>query len=52
MIPNKIVDSAYGPMIINANDQYIGRSIEVYGSWAQDDIDLIKSLIKLLASKK
>jgi FkbM family methyltransferase len=39
-------------MIINANDQFIGRSIEVYGSWAQDDIDLIKSLIKLLASKK
>jgi hypothetical protein len=39
-------------MIINANDQYIGRSIEVYGAWAQDDIDLIKSLIDLLLAKK
>ena len=52
MIPNKIVDSAYGPMIINANDQFIGRSIEIYKAWAQDDIDLIKSLIDLLATKK
>jgi FkbM family methyltransferase len=39
-------------MIINANDQYIGRSIEVYKAWAQDDIDLIKSLIELIATKK
>jgi FkbM family methyltransferase len=52
VIPNKIVNGRYGPMIINANDQYIGRSIEVYGAWAQDDIDLIKSLIELLATKK
>jgi FkbM family methyltransferase len=52
MIPNKIVDSAYGPMIINANDLYIGRSIEVYGAWAQDDIDLIKSLLELLLLHK
>jgi FkbM family methyltransferase len=39
-------------MIINANDQYIGRSIEVYGAWAQEDIDLIKSLINLLLANK
>jgi FkbM family methyltransferase len=52
MIPNKIVNSTYGPMIINANDQYIGRSIEVYGYWANEDIDLIKSLVGLLLTKK
>lgn len=52
MIPNKIVTSTYGPMIINANDQYIGRSIELYGAWAQDDIDLIKSLIDILLTQK
>ena len=52
MIPNKIVNSANGPMIINTNDQFIGRSIEVYGAWAQDDIDLIKSLVELLLSNK
>ena len=52
MIPNKIVNSHYGPMIINANDQYIGRSIEVYGAWAKDDIDLIASLLNLLLQQK
>ena len=39
-------------MIINANDQYIGRSIEVYGAWAQDDIDLIGGLVDLLLQNK
>ena len=52
MIPNKIVNSHYGPMIINANDQYIGRSIEMHGYWAQEDIDIIKSLLDLLLSTK
>ena len=39
-------------MIINANDQYIGRSIELYGAWAQEDIDLIGGLIELLLQNK
>lgn len=39
-------------MIINANDQYVGRSIEVHGAWAQEDIDLITSLIELLLQTK
>lgn len=52
MIQNKVVNSDYGPMIINANDQYIGRSIEVYGYWAKEDIDLIKSLIGLMLNEK
>ena len=30
-------------MIINSNDKYIGRSIELLGSWAKDDIELIES---------
>lgn len=34
-------------MIINANDRYIGRSIEQFGSWAADDIELIKSIIEI-----
>lgn len=52
MIPTRIVDSRYGPMIINANDQYVGRSLEMYGSWSQEDIDLIISLIDLLLKNK
>jgi FkbM family methyltransferase len=52
MIPNKIVNSSYGPMIINANDQYIGRSIEQYGQWAADDIDLISRICDFLLQSK
>jgi FkbM family methyltransferase len=39
-------------MIINANDRYIGRSIETYGSWAADDIELIKSIIRIQLEEK
>lgn len=52
MIPNKVVNSTYGPMIINTNDRYIGRSIETYGSWAADDIELIKSIIQIQLEEK
>ena len=51
-IPTKIVNSTYGPMIINANDQYIGRSIEQYGFWGQEEIDLIKSIVDVLLLEK
>ena len=52
MIPNRVVNSDFGPMIINANDQYIGRSLEMYGAWAKDDITLISSLLDLILTKK
>jgi FkbM family methyltransferase len=39
-------------MIINTNDRYIGRSIETYGSWAADDIELIKSIIRIQLEEK
>lgn len=51
-IPNKIVNSIYGPMIINSNDQYIGRSIELLGSWAKDDIELIESFCSHILEHK
>ena len=51
-IPNIIVNSAHGPMIINQNDQYIGKSIQLLGTWAQDDIDLIASFCELILENK
>ena len=52
MIQNKLVNSSYGPMIINANDAYIGRSIETYGYWAQDDITTIQQILEILLIDK
>jgi FkbM family methyltransferase len=39
-------------MIINANDAYIGRSIETYGAWADDDIGTIQTILELLLDNK
>lgn len=52
MIPNKLVNSHYGPMIINANDRYIGASIQQFGAWAVDDIETIKSILDILLNEK
>lgn len=52
MISNKLVNSHYGPMIINANDKFIGASIEKFGSWAADDIEVIKNIIDVLLLSK
>lgn len=52
MIPNRLVNSHYGPMIINENDRFIGRSIEHFGTWAADDIELIKSICHILLENK
>jgi FkbM family methyltransferase len=51
-IPNIIVNSVHGPMIVNENDQYIGQSIRQLGAWAQDDIDLIASFCDLILENK
>ena len=52
MIPNKLVTSHYGPMIINTNDKYICRSIEQHGAWAADDIELLKSIVDILLADR
>lgn len=52
MISNKLVNSHYGPMLINSNDQFIGASIERFGSWAADDIELIKSILQIQLDQK
>lgn len=39
--PNTVISSDYGPIIINLNDNAIGRQISQYGYWATDDINLI-----------
>jgi FkbM family methyltransferase len=51
-IPNIIVKSVHGPMIVNENDQYIGQSIRQLGAWAQDDIDLIASFCDIILDNK
>ena len=46
MIPNALINSEYGSMIINIHDQVIGKSISTTGYWAKADIELIVALLK------
>ena len=40
-IPNVLVASAYGPMIVNVRDRFIGQSILQNEYWAKDEIDML-----------
>lgn len=52
MIQNKLVNSHYGPMIINANDTGIGAHVEQLGAWAQDDLSVIAQIINAQLADK
>jgi len=52
LIPNKIVQAQYGPMIVNSQDQYIGASIQQFGSWDGADINLIAEICKFLLTQR
>jgi FkbM family methyltransferase len=50
--PNALINSDYGPIIININDSIIGKHISQIGYWAKEDIELIKQLVDFLLTKK
>lgn len=44
--PNIVVNSRFGPIIVNAHDQFIAPQIIATGYWAAADIDLIRKIIE------
>jgi len=42
---NKMQQCRYGMMMYNSHDTVIGRSLKVYGEWAQREMDLLKEWI-------
>jgi FkbM family methyltransferase len=42
---NVIIQSDYGPIIINVFDRFIGRGIIEHGYWSSDDIEIIKNFL-------
>jgi FkbM family methyltransferase len=50
--PNALINSDYGPIIININDSIIGKYISQTGFWASEDLILIKELIDFILLKK
>ena len=37
----KLVETKHGSMLINTNDIYIGHSLDLYGEWAWQEIELV-----------
>lgn len=45
--PNRVVQSKFGPIIVNPLDSHIGRGILQHGYWGEHDIQLIRQLLDL-----
>ena len=43
---NRLKDTRHGRMIYNINDIYIGRSLDLYGEYSEEEIILLRQLIR------
>ena len=43
---NRLANCRHGQFLYNANDIYIGRSLELYGEFSEGEIDLFRQLIQ------
>ncbi len=46
MSNNKVVDCRHGRMLVNPKDVYIGRALEKYGEYAEDEFDIFERIIE------
>src|SRR5258708_38100524 len=42
---NRVKPCRHGMMIYNIHDQYIGRSLDLYGEWSKGEMDLMGQMI-------
>lgn len=42
----RLAHGRHGPMLYGRNDMFIGRSVDLYGEWAQAELDLLGVLLK------
>lgn len=43
---NRLKDCRYGRMLYNANDLYLGRSLDLYGEFSEAEVDLFRLLVR------
>ena len=43
---NRVKACRHGDMIFNVNDRHIGRSLDLYGEWAESELELLGLFIK------
>lgn len=40
-----VVQTKYGALIINRNDEYVGRSLLATGTWCENEIDILRQVV-------
>lgn len=43
---NRLKPCRYGPMLYNFRDQYVGRSLDLYGEFSEGEVSLFRELIR------
>ncbi len=43
---NRLQQSRYGRMLFNANDTYVGRSIDAYGEFSEGEVQLFRQILR------
>jgi FkbM family methyltransferase len=46
---NQLTNAKYGMMLYNRHDLYIGKSLSVFGTWADQEIELLKQFLEQAA---
>lgn len=44
--PNRLIQGRHGCLLYNRNDQYVGRSLEEYGEYAEAEVALFRQLLR------
>jgi FkbM family methyltransferase len=45
-LPFKLVNGRYGTFLINTNDLYVGKAVELYGEYGEQEIALFRQIIR------
>jgi FkbM family methyltransferase len=44
--PNRLIHGRHGTILINRNDAYIGRSVELYGEFSEGEVELFRQVVR------
>lgn len=44
--PIRVAETRYGPTLYLGTDQYVGRSLELYGEYSEGEVDLFRKILK------
>lgn len=43
---NRLKDCRYGRMLYNANDMYVGRSLDLYGEFSEGEVEIFRRIVR------